>query len=78
MYKDENIAFSLFNKFLMFRDKKKPYFAFINFIEPHAPYNTSRQFIKTFLNGETLPELVDNKWKEFFLGKMLVGERANR
>ena len=24
---NENVAFSLFNKFLMFRDKKKPYFA---------------------------------------------------
>ncbi len=75
---NENVAFSLFNKFLMFRDKRKPYFAFINFIGPHAPYNTSRQFIKTFINGDNIPKLVDNKWKEFFLGKKIFSPEELR
>jgi arylsulfatase A-like enzyme len=67
-YRDENIAFTLLKKFLNREDPKKPFFAFINFIEPHSPYNSSEQFYFQFLSDPSIG-CVSSRWRDYFLKK---------
>jgi len=70
---DINKAVSIFQKFLSSRDQQKPFFTFINFIEPHAPYNSSGPFYETFLSDRSI-KLEHNMWLEYFLGKFEFSE----
>ena len=49
-YGDENPACNLLEGVLASLDRESPLFLFINFIEPHAPYNSSREFIGTYVD----------------------------
>jgi len=64
----ENSAFILFKRSLNKRDKRKPFFMFINFIEPHSPYNSSQQFYGKFLSDRSL-RCEENMCRSYFLGK---------
>jgi arylsulfatase A-like enzyme len=64
---DENRALLLFRKGLADRTTDKPFFVFINLIEPHSPYNSSKQFYHEFVSDRT-QTLEENMWREFFLG----------
>lgn len=70
---DINIAVSIFQKFISSRNQQKPFFTFINFIEPHAPYNSSGPFYETFLSDRSI-KLEHNMWLEYFLGKFEFSE----
>jgi arylsulfatase A-like enzyme len=46
----------------------QPLFIFVNLIEPHSPYNSSRQFRDRFLTDPTIP-LEANEWRDFYVGR---------
>jgi len=66
--KGENRAFTLLKKSLNKRKARKPFFMFINLIEPHSPYDSSKQFKNQFISNQSVT-LEKNMWPEFFLGK---------
>jgi len=72
-----NKAFLTFQKFLSSRNQEKSFFTFINFIEPHTPYNSSGQFYATFLSDRSI-KLEHNMWVEHFLGKLKFSEKEIR
>jgi len=65
---NDNVAYGLFEQCVKERDPNKPFFAFLNFIEPHAPYDSSGKFRGRFISDRSI-RLVHNWWKEFFLGQ---------
>ena len=65
----ENRAFFLFKKCIGEQNSKKPFFMFINFIEPHNPYNSSRQFSNWFVSNPSI-DCKNNLWKKYYLGKV--------
>ena len=73
----ENRAFSLFKESLAKRGTKKPFFMFINLIEPHSPYNSSEQFYYQFVSDRSVT-IERNMWQEFFLGKKTFTEKEIR
>jgi len=70
MISEENIAFSFLKRSLRKRDPDKPFFIFINFIEAHAPYDSSQQFYNQFLSDNTSFTCNSNRWKDYFLGRI--------
>ena len=74
---EENVALSLFKKSLVKRNTKKPFFTFINLIEPHSPYKSSGQFYYQFVSDRSV-KIEDNMWREFFLGKKIFTENEIR
>ncbi len=74
---DTNIAFSVFQKFLSSRNQQKPFFTFVNFVEPHTPYNSSGPFYETFLSDRSI-KLEHNMWLEYFLGNFKFSETEIR
>jgi len=74
---DINKAVFVFQKFLSSRNQEKPFFTFINFVEPHTPYNSSGPFYETFLSDSSI-KLEHNMWMEYFLGKTKFSETEIR
>lgn len=72
-FTNENSAFILFKRTLKKRDKRKPFFMFINFIEPHSPYNSSQQFYGKFLSDRSL-QCEENMVRRYFLGKIFFNQ----
>jgi arylsulfatase A-like enzyme len=70
--KEENTACSLFRQYLKSRNKSKPFFTFINFVEPHSPYNSSRQFYHKFLSDRSI-KIEHNNWVDYFAGTVEYG-----
>ena len=64
----EHPALSIFKKTLNTRDNKRPFFTFINLMEPHSPYDSSRQFYNKFISDASI-KIEDNKWRLYFTGK---------
>ncbi len=63
----ENMAFLLFNWHLRKMDEQKPYFCFINLLQAHNPYNTSRQFKNTFVSDPSIT-INGHDRKNYYLG----------
>jgi len=61
-------AYFLFDRTIKKRNKEKPFFVFINFVEPHTPYDSSRQFHDEFISDPSL-KVKHNFWPNYFLGK---------
>lgn len=74
---EENVALPLFKKSLAKRKAKKPFFMFINLIEPHSPYKSSGQFYYQFVCDRSV-KIEDNMWREFFLGEKIFTENEIR
>lgn len=72
-YGEENPAYYLFEGVLAGLDRQKPFFLFINFIEPHAPYDSSHEFIDAYVEDPTSGPN-GNDGKEFYLGKVTFSE----
>jgi len=68
-YGEENPAYHLLEGVLAGLDPESPFFLFINFIEPHAPYNSSREFIKTYVD-KPFSRPIGTKGKDFYLGRV--------
>ncbi len=66
---NQNIAFNLFKKSFKEINKEKPFFMFVNFMEPHSPYDSSQQFRSQFLSNKSL-KVYSNKLKDYLLGKI--------
>jgi len=69
-FTNENIAFLLFKRSLKKRDTRKPFFMFINLIEPHSPYNSSQQFYGKFLSDRSI-QCEENMVRRYFLGRKM-------
>jgi arylsulfatase A-like enzyme len=65
---EENLAFELFSRFVNQAEKGRPFFAFINFMAAHNPYNSSHQFFGHFTSDKSI-YCTDNSWQGFFLGR---------
>jgi arylsulfatase A-like enzyme len=65
---EENLAFQLFRRFVDQSGKGKPFFAFINFMAAHNPYDSSHQFFGRFTSNQSI-YCTDNSWQGFFLGR---------
>jgi arylsulfatase A-like enzyme len=74
---EENIAFSFFKKNLAGRKTERPFFMFINLIEPHSPYNSSEQFHYRFVSDRSVT-IEENMWREFYSGKKTFTENEIR
>lgn len=74
---DENQAYRLLQGVLETLDREKPLFLFINFIEPHAPYNSSREFIDAYVDDPRAGPN-GNNGQEFYLGRVKRNERDFR
>ena len=46
----------------------RPFFVFLNFMEPHSPYDSSRQYFDRYIRHKGI-ELVDNHFVEYFTGQ---------
>ncbi len=64
----EHPALYLFKKTLSKRTPQRPFFIFINLMEPHSPYNSSRQFYNRFITDDSI-KIEDNMWRLYFAGK---------
>lgn len=64
----ENPAYKCFKNILEKRDKQKPFFLFINFIEPHSPYNSSRQFLNRFVSDRSI-KVFSHMLVHYYTGK---------
>ena len=64
---ETNIAFERFESAIEARDATRPFFIFVNFIEPHAPFDSSGPFKSTFVTNPKLT-LAHNHWQRYFLG----------
>jgi len=73
----ENRAFSLFKESLVKGRAKKPFFMFINLIEPHSPYNSSEQFYYQFVSDRSVM-IERNMWQELFMGEKTFTEKEIR
>lgn len=51
----------------------QPFFVFVNLIEPHSPYNSSRQFRDRFLTDPAIP-LEANQWRDYYVGRRTFSE----
>jgi hypothetical protein len=51
----------------------EPFFVFVNLIEPHSPYNSSRQFRDRFLTDPDIP-LEANEWRDYYVGRRAFSE----
>jgi len=56
-----------FKQCMQQRNKKKPFFIFINFIEPHSPYDAPLRFQEQFVSDFSL-DLKENFWGMHYLG----------
>lgn len=63
----ENIALYLFKRKLDKLEAGKPFFIFVNLIEPHNPYDSSRQFYGRFVSDPSI-SLEGNMWPQYSLG----------
>lgn len=61
-------AFFQFKKSLEEINGEKPFFFFVNFIQPHSPYEPPKPFKDLFVSDPSIP-LTSNMPKEFYLGK---------
>jgi arylsulfatase A-like enzyme len=46
----------------------RPFFIFVNLIEPHSPYDSSRQFRDRFVTDESIT-LDANEWRDYYVGR---------
>jgi len=65
---DDGDTPSLLRKNLAGRNASRPVFLFINLIEPHSPYNSSKQFYYEYVTDRTI-NVEANMWPEYFLGE---------
>jgi len=63
-----SIAAELFEKILNQRNKRDPFFIFVNLIEAHSPYDSSGPFRDRFLSDRSI-RCESNQWHDFFLGR---------
>ncbi len=63
----EHPVYALFQDTLTNRNRENPFFVFINFIEPHSPYNSSRQFYDHFISDPSMT-IESNMWPRHLLG----------
>ena len=63
-----NLATDRFLKSIREFDDDTPYFIFVNLIAPHQPYDSSKQFMDTFVTDET-QNITSNMWPEYYLGE---------
>jgi len=54
-----------------------PIFVFVNLIEPHSPYNSSRQFRDRYLSDPAIP-LEANEWREYYVGRRTFSDEEIR
>lgn len=70
----ENPAYFLFRETLIKRDKTKPHFIFVNLIEPHSPYDSSRHFYNKFVSDPSV-KIESNMWPFLFTGQKRFSEK---
>jgi arylsulfatase A-like enzyme len=46
----------------------QPFFIFVNLIEPHSPYDSSRQFKDRFVTDQSIT-LDANEWRDYYVGR---------
>jgi arylsulfatase A-like enzyme len=63
-----NGAYNVFALFLEQRNKEKPFFLFINLIEPHTPYDSARFFTYRFIRNREI-NCIGNQYMDVVLGK---------
>lgn len=73
----ENGAFHYFKESLDKRKKNRPFFMFVNLIEPHSPYNSSRQFYYEFVSDRSM-KIEENMWPKFYSGEKIFTEKEIR
>lgn len=71
-----NTATDIFLKTVR-RSSRRPFFIFVNLIEPHSPYDSSKQFKNEFVTDREIP-LVLNMWQEHYLGRRVLTEAEIR
>ncbi|MBD3868563.1 MAG: sulfatase [Acidobacteria bacterium] len=65
----DNPAVALFNSSMATIDPEFPFFLFVNFIEPHAPYKSSGEFIDTYVKDPgSGPD--GNDTQDYYLGRL--------
>jgi arylsulfatase A-like enzyme len=64
-----NPAVELFNSSLDSLDRNAPFLMFVNFIEPHAPYSSSREFISTYVDDPGAGPN-GNDTQDYYLGRL--------
>ncbi|UCH92346.1 MAG: sulfatase [Candidatus Aminicenantes bacterium] len=67
-YLPENSSYIAFKEILNQRDRQKPFFLFINFIEPHTPYDSARFFAHRFVRNSAV-NCYFNEWVDVVTGK---------
>jgi arylsulfatase A-like enzyme len=67
-YHYSNGAYNVFELFLEQRNKEKPFFLFINLIEPHSPYDSARFFVHRFIRNIEI-NCIGNRYMDVVLGK---------
>jgi arylsulfatase A-like enzyme len=72
-YGGENPANFLFEGVMASLDRETPFLLFINFIEPHAPYDSSGEFIDTYVDDPASGPK-GYRGKEFYLGTVTRSE----
>jgi arylsulfatase A-like enzyme len=75
--KTEHRAYSIFKETLKATGEGKPFFIFINLMEPHSPYDSSRQFYNQFVSDQSI-KLESNMWRSYFTGKQSFSEKEIR
>ena len=53
----------------------RPFFVFVNLLEPHSPYNSSEQFFGHYDRHPDLESLVDIDWIKYFTGDRVYTQR---
>jgi len=64
----ENLALDLYIETLDGRDPERPFFLFVNLIEPHSPYNSSGPFYDRFLTDSSI-DVEGNGWRGYYVGR---------
>lgn len=60
---------------LLGAEHRRPFFAFVNFIEPHNPYDSSGEFRGRYADPHGV---VDNAWADYFTGRRAWSEAELR
>ena len=64
----ENKTLNLFRDTLAAQSPGKPFFLFVNVIEPHSPYDSARQFQDRFVTDPT-QTIIRNMWAPYYIGE---------
>lgn len=70
-----NGAYNVFELLMEQRDKKKPFFLFVNLIEPHSPYDSARFFAHRFIRDHGVENVIGNRYMDVVLGKKTFSQK---